>query len=271
MKQVDSFAPITEKMKNTEVFMRLAVTILSALTFNFAVANVNEDPSKVPSLPLTNTFVLDVFKENQEVEFVVTGILTNTCISPRRANIELIQRQFFVEIEGKETGCFCLPVETPFFKVIKLGKLAAGSYWVKAGDLSLVREIRVEPSTANQEDLAYVTSAKLIGNELLIRGKYFDSASYIESFLIERQLDATILVKPVLAERKGLKNFVTRTFEERVDLTEYVTPNFNHLVHIRAQNKSLNLMMGVFNDPKIRTKNEESVRAAEPNVVIEAE
>jgi len=246
--------------------MRLAVTVLSFLSLNFAAASSQDNPR---SLPLTWTFIPENIEEHDDVQVVVSGVLPNTCLIPKQVKIERLQRQFYLDVEAKNEGCFCLPVEAPFFKVVNLGKLPAGSYWVQAGDLSLVREIRVEPSSTTSEDsLAYITSAKMIGDELLIRGKHFNTSEHIESVNIERQLDGTIVVSPVIGERKGLKNFVTRSFQKRIDLSEYIQPNFNHLVHIKSsQNRTFNVMVGVFNDPKISTKNEGTIRTQNQDLV----
>jgi hypothetical protein len=233
--------------------MKLAAIGFIVSVFLGSPAIASDDLSERP-LFLDRTFLPDSFEEGDDVQVIVSGLLKDTCQTAKQAQIERIDSQFFVNIQSESLGCFCLPMETPFFKVIKLGKLPVGDYWVQVNDLSLVRHIQVERSPASTLDLAYVTSVKLNGNELVIKGKHFDSGVYIESVDVTVQLDGTIVVNPILGERKGLKMPVTVAFEERVDLNKYLVPNFNHLVHVRGQKgKTFNVMFGVFSDPKIKT------------------
>lgn len=233
--------------------MKLAALsfIFSAFMSNAALAT--DDISETP-LVLDRTFSPDSFVEGDDVQVVVSGFLKDTCQTIKDAQVERVDSDFFINVRGESVGCFCLPMEAPFFKAVKLGKLPVGDYWVQVNGLSLVRHIQVERAPARIVDLAYVTSVKLFMNELIVRGKFFDSGEYVESMDVDVQLDGSIVVTPILGERKGLKMPVTVSFEERVDLTPYLVPNFNHLVHVRGQKgRTFNVMIGVFSSPKIKT------------------
>jgi len=140
--------------------------------------------------PVEKIFTVRGFDDNDYVEIVAYGKLPSTChkIADASATIDHDTKEVLVTVNAlRYEQQICLPVEIPYFKVIKLGIMEKGTYNVTAVDNTIKKTaLTVVSSVSNgQDDFLYApvksiyetATAKIEGSDtqgmtVHIKGKF---------------------------------------------------------------------------------------------------
>lgn len=210
-----------------------------AFMSSVAFAQVTVEP-----LQLDRVFIPQGFDDNDNVQVVVTGTLTDTCWTVGESRTSRQEDQISLEVDGVRKGCFCIPVEVPFHKVVDLGTLRSGDYSVRISSETYKLGITHAPTPTQDSRLyANVLSGHVEGTTLTLKGLHPDKSFYIKEISVSKQEDGTIVVLPVVLQRPIIRDFVTVPFSQKIDIRKYVEMGETHLIHIRSMNgTSVNLV-----------------------------
>lgn len=193
----------------------------------------------IEPLNIERVFVPEGFDDNDKVQVAVTGILTDTCWAVGDTKLTRNGSHISVGVDGIRQGCFCIPVQVPFHRVIDLGVLPAGNYWMSFNDKKILHRFSVSRATTSSPDsilYANVLSAHTNGTQLVIKGVHPDRSFYIKQISVSKQPDGTIVILPQVAQQPIIRESVTVPFTQEIDLSAHVEPEQISLIHIRSMN-----------------------------------
>jgi hypothetical protein len=214
--------------------MKMGLSVLFAFMSQVALAqNITN------TLQIDRVFIPNGFDDNDNVQVVVQGTLNDTCWKVGESQTHRNGHEISVSVQGVQVGCFCIPVEVPYYKVIDLGKLRAGNYMVRIGDQKMIHQLTVDRAPTPTQDshlYANVMSAYFDGSRLVLKGIHPDRSFYIKQIVVRQQSDGTIVVLPLVARHPIIRDFVTVPFTEIVDLHEHIEIQNTYLIHVRSMN-----------------------------------
>jgi hypothetical protein len=251
------------------------MTKLSMLVLGFALfvghtthANPSHAPIKEP-LQVKNIFIPEVgYDDNDNIEFVIDGVLKNACYQLGSSSIKISGRNIFIEIEATRDGnTYCdmadelLPdavrAPIPFYKTLELGVLKAGSYNIVYSnqEVAISRTFAVEVASSPRQDSlsyapvdnAWMSSLVNIGETAVLNlsGMLTSSCMHLREKPLLTYLDDVIVVQPLVKVDLTSKCLMyLRPFAMKVEI-----PNLNkgrYLIHVRSMNgQSVNKVFSV--------------------------
>jgi hypothetical protein len=140
--------------------MRLSLVVFAGLFFGSQ--HLLADAPTLVNAPISKIFLPLGFDDNDRVEVIVSGVFPDSCykVGPADAIVDertksIVVNAFSYYYEGGQ----CLPLATPFFKVIELkSTLPKGEYKVvvKTGDVPLSEVLLIaESPRADADDFLY--------------------------------------------------------------------------------------------------------------------
>jgi len=136
--------------------MKKLVSTLLVLASSAALAN-----PIIIDAPVDHLFVPEGFDNNDNVEFVVTGVFPNPCYKRNKVVVDVVGDVIDVKVSAiaSEDDQACPDMIVPFKEVVSVGNLQSGDYKVvinKSSQFEIKDEMKVgEASSQNVDDNLY--------------------------------------------------------------------------------------------------------------------
>lgn len=177
------------------------------------------------------------YTNTDDVQVVITGTIS-PCVHLGKTEVE-IDRAGYLKLT--QTGIqqplsYCADPLMPYQKVVQLGKMAVGTYYI--GGEGLPAAPVLITNSVSTDAYPSVTSVEIVSpTSLRLKGFYYSPCATMDHIDVAYQMDRDVIsVNPIVKKCTGYIDPLKIPFSEDVSLDPANVPKGGVLIHVRTNN-----------------------------------